>query len=129
MPTFVVDARVRREEDGLLWIELDYEGRVVEMTAYAGTPVEELALMALQQPFPPKPPTEENKRYIIEAHQEDVEDPETGLIGEVWVVDSVTPEPLPGWADMTDDEAAQWVEDNVIDLASAKQALKALCYR
>jgi len=35
-------------------------------------------------------------------------------------------ENLPGWATWTGQEAAQWVEDNVTDLASAKIALKAM---
>lgn len=35
-------------------------------------------------------------------------------------------EALPGWATWTADEAVQWIEDNVVDLASAKRALKAV---
>lgn len=128
MPTLTIDARVRREDDGLLWLELEYEGRTVEMTAYAGTPLEELALMALQQPFPPKPPIEMQRRYVVEAHRETVELPEDGT-AKVWVVDSVTPESLPGWGPLTPDEVAAWIDTNVVDLASAKVALKALCYR
>ena len=54
--------------------------------------------------------------------------PEDGT-AKVWVVDSVTPESLPGWGPLTPDEVAAWIDTNVVDLASAKVALKALCYR
>ena len=33
---------------------------------------------------------------------------------------------MPGWADWTAAEASQWIEDNVVDLQSAKRALKAM---
>jgi len=33
-------------------------------------------------------------------------------------------EGLPGWATWTADQAAQWIEDNVTDLATAKATLK-----
>ena len=75
-----------------LWMELEYQGRVIEMTAYAGTPLEELALLALEQPWPDPLPTEMQRRYEIEAHREG--DPGT------WVVDDVTELPLPGWSTM-----------------------------
>ncbi len=35
-------------------------------------------------------------------------------------------EALPGWGSWTSDQAAQWIDQNVVDLASAKQALRAM---
>lgn len=77
-------------------------------------------------------------RLIITAHTEQRPDPETGVEHEVTIVDGVQTQKLtedsaedairamPGWATWSADEATQWIDANVNDLASAKTALKAM---
>lgn len=86
----------------------------------------------------PQPDATFQRRLTIEAHQEDVTDPDTGTVYQIWVLDSVIAaqlpdeaaeegfSDLPGWATFTADEAEAWIENNVVDLDSAKTALKAM---
>ncbi len=136
MATLIIDAVARRNTDqDTIELLLSYEGQQVAMTAPVGATLEELAALILAQEFPPAPPQAFQKRIIIEAHQENGT---LILPGAPWVVDSVTVEQLPnerardefegfpGWATWTGAEAADWIEDNVTDLESAKTALTAM---
>jgi hypothetical protein len=136
MATFVVDARaIRNTDENTIELELTWQGRVVTMTAPTAATLEELAALALAQPFPPTRPQTFQRRVTIEAHQENGT---VILPGVPWIVDDVTMEQLPderaadefaalpGWATWTADEAAQWIADNVTDLASAKVVLTAM---
>lgn len=136
MPIFTVDAVARRNTDqNTVELLLTYEGRQVAMTAPMGATLEEVATLIMSQEFPPTPPQDFQRRIIIEAHREN------GTIilpGAPWIVDDVMVEQLPderarddfdslpGWATWTTDEAAQWIEDNVTDLASARTAMTAM---
>lgn len=136
MATIVVDAVARRTTDqDTVELLLTYKDQQVTMTAPVGSTLEEVAALILAQEFPPAPPRDFQRRIIIEAHREN------GTIvlpGAPWIVDGVTVEQLPderardefadlpGWATWTAEEAAQWVADNVTDLASAKTALTAM---
>ncbi|MCP4540599.1 MAG: hypothetical protein GY832_25970 [Chloroflexi bacterium] len=139
MPIFTVDARgIRHTDAGVVELALDYQGRRVAMTARLSSTIEEVAALALAQEFPARPSRAFQRRFTIEAHRETGTDPDTGEESQFWVVDSVTHEALPdeaardeftalpGWADWTGDDAAQWIEANVTDLASAKTALVGL---
>ena len=136
MATFIVDARaIRNTDSDTIELELTWEGRAVTMTAPLVATLEELAALALAQEFPPTPPQEFQRRVTIEAHQEGGT---VVLPGAPWIVDSVEVEQLPderaaddfsdlpGWATWTADEAANWIETSVVDLASAKVALTAM---
>jgi len=133
---FIIDARaIRNTDDETIELELTWQGRAVTMTAPLAATLEELAALALAQPFPPTPPQEFQRRVTVEAHQEGGT---VVLPGAPWIVDSVEVEQLPderaadefsalpGWAAWTADEAAQWIGDNVTDMASAKVALTAM---
>ena len=141
MTTFIIDAKAVHQEDDKIWLELTPVEPVrlpLEMTAFRSSTIDELAAMALTQAFPDLPDAIFQKRFTIEAHQETINE-ET-----FWVVDSVEQEQLPneaakagfdnlpGWASWTASEAAQWIVENVTDLASAKVALttmaKAIVY-
>jgi len=139
MAIFTVDARgIRHTDSDTVELELDYQGRRVLMTAALGSSLEEIAALALAQEFPPVPSQVFQRRFTIEAHQEMMDDPETGEESQVWIVDGVAGEQLPdevardsfenlpGWATWSGDEAATWIETNVTDLASARVALSAM---
>lgn len=78
------------------------------------------------------------RRYAITFHTEMVFEEETGLLVEQKLIDSVFHQPLPsdagvsnfktlpGWADWTGDQAADWIASNVNDLSGAKTALVAM---
>lgn len=145
MPTFTVDARAEyNQSDDIVALELSRNDRTVTMTARRDWTLEQLANEILAQNFPPQPDATFQRRLTIEAHQEDVTDPDTGTVYQIWVLDSVIAAQLPdeaaedgfanlpGWAAWTADEAEAWIESNVMDLASAKVALtamaRAICY-
>lgn len=127
-----VDARATRIDGDLIYLELSRGGKRATMTVQDGMTLEEMAFLALNQTQPEDVPQTFHKRVTIDAHRQD----DGG--GEYWVVDSATAEALPdeqarldfaalgNWAVWSGDQAADWIETNVVDMASAKVALKAL---
>jgi hypothetical protein len=125
-----VDARVTIQDNGLLFLELTSGNKSLVMTAFQGTPLFELAELIINQEMPGDVDRTFQKRYTVEWHIEDVEG------DQVRIVDDVQEEQLPdeaardgytnlpGWATWTADEAEAWIEVNVVDLGSAKDALK-----
>ena len=115
----------RRTTRDLLWSEVDSEAKFADWL--------------VSQTFPAGATEPTLRRALaVEAHQEQVIDPETGLPVDVWVVDSVSSallpeadartgiEALPGWASWTAQEADDWIVANVTDLASAVTVLRAM---
>lgn len=138
MTQITVDARAIAQNGDYVTLELERDGRRVVMTTERTATLEELALLILAQAQPGDVDDAFQRRANIEAHQETGIDPETGEEYQYWVIDSVTLEQLPneaardgfgalpGWATWTAAEAAQWIQDNVVDLPSAKIALSAM---
>lgn len=136
MPTFIIQARATVQDDGIVSLELRRNGQAVEMTTYRTATLEELALLILAQRIPGEPDKTFQKQITIEAHKDTGVDPDTGEPFEFWVVDDVALDQLPdeaardgvaglpGWATWTADQAADYIESNVVDLATAKEVLK-----
>lgn len=134
MTTIIVNARAKQQGGDVILLELERDGKTVEMTTYATATWEELAYLILAQTQPDTPDQTYQRRITIEAHQETGIDPDDGEY-QYWVVDDVAHNQLhdeaardgyaglSGWATWSGDEAAAWVEVNVIDLDSAKIAL------
>lgn len=119
MPQITIDVlAIRRNE--LVEIKIEYQkqriSRVVQLEE-VNTP-QKAVQWALEQKFPvDEIVTEIEKQITATIHQEI--DPETGQ--PYWVIDSIDDvSPLP--RDSFDD----WVNTNVVDLDSAKEALKRL---
>lgn len=107
--TGFVDARVLEDRGDIVLLELrSAAGQVVQMTARKSWDANRVIQEIQAQPFPAVPDTALQKRYIVS--------------------ETVGNDPLPGFGDMTPDEAVTWIDANVTDLASAIDALKRLCY-
>lgn len=131
---FYVDVRANvNRTDQVVELDLRRGDRQATMTAYRDWTLEQLALSIVQQQFSIVPDKVFQRRVHIQAHQ-------AGVVPEVygWVVDDVSAAQLtdeaaqegfgdlPGWASWTADQAADWIDVNVTDLASAKVALTAM---
>ena len=134
MPTIVVDARVLQVGD-LIEVEArSGDDHVNSLLLSSELPtLQAFADWLLNQAVKTKTQSALQKRLTIDFHTET--DPEGNTIR---VVDNVTAEDLPedagrvdfqglpGWATWTAQEAEDWIEANVVDLASAKVALQAM---
>ena len=131
---FDVDVRARvNTSDQVVELELSRGDQSAVMTAYRTWTLEQLAREILHQHFGVVPDKVFQRRVHIEAHQ-------MGVVPAVfeWVIDDVSAaqlpdeaaadgfEGLPGWSSWTADQAADWIDVNVADLASAKVALTAM---
>jgi hypothetical protein len=76
MTTIVVHAKATKENADLLFLELVYDDRTVEMTVHPSMTLLEMAQLAVDQPFPEKPATTFDGDVQITFHTEI--DPETG---------------------------------------------------
>jgi hypothetical protein len=88
MPTIQIQAKATRQESSLLFLELDYEGRKVEMTVHPNMSLLEMAQLAIDQPFPPLPDVKYDGMVEIVFHNETAIDPESGEEYTIRVVDS-----------------------------------------
>jgi len=139
MATIVVDCKAVRSQ-GLVELAVTRGTEQLDTVLFpgeVGDPVD-FANWVLSQATTDRIKDVSQGRYTITAHQETGTDPGTGEEIVFWVVDDVTREPLPaddaetgfgalpGWATWSAAEAADWIEANVTDLASAKVALTAM---
>lgn len=132
MPEFRIDAKGIKQDGDLTSVELSRGGQSLILTVQEGMTAEDVALMLLSADRPSVVSEAWNRRYTVEFHVENDGD------GDYYVIDSVTPEQLSrdrareeflalgDWATWTGDQAADWIEDNVVDLASAKVALRVI---
>lgn len=130
MTTFTVDVQAHRRGN-LVDLTIN-QHQVTLLYSEVDTPEKFAAWYLAQSLTAPADESTLRKRFVIEAHQVTVND----VL--VWVVDSATPQDLgqdagtagiaalPGWADFTAAEAEAWITNNVINLATAITALKAM---
>ena len=119
MPQIIADVLASKEGE-IVTIQVEYQGRVVTSEIFLNevdTPQKAVQWLIAQR-FPVRETvTAIQKRITATVHQET--DPVTGA--PFWVVDSIdSVDPLP------EDAFDAWIDANVVDLASAKQALKLL---
>jgi hypothetical protein len=57
MTTIIISAKATKQNDDLLFLDLTYQGRSIEMTAKTGMSLAEMAQLAIDQPFPELPDT------------------------------------------------------------------------
>jgi len=88
MPTISVNVKATKQDEERLYLELEYEGRTVEMTVRPDMTILEMAQMAVNQPFPELPDVKFDGVANITFHTETYVD-EEGNETTYRVVDSV----------------------------------------
>lgn len=72
MPTITINAKATKQnDDGLLFLELEYNGRKVEMTARDDMTLLEMAQLAINQSFPPLPDVRFDGQVEITFHTDE----------------------------------------------------------
>ena len=134
MTIVTFDVTVEQEQT-LLQIEARRGGDVIKSRLLTSeiTTLEELAAWLINQAVRTRTPVATlQKRLTVTFHTEETEEGSVRIVDDVTAVDlpedagQVDFRGLPGWATWTGDEAAAWIDANVIDLASAKTALRTM---
>ena len=74
MPTIQLHVKATQQDADLLFLELDYEGRKVEMTVCPSMTLLEMAQEAIEQEFPPLPDVKYDGEVEIVFHRETIVD-------------------------------------------------------
>lgn len=88
MPTIQVNVTATKQQGDLLFLELEYDGRRIEMTANQGMTILEIAQLAVNQNFPERPNILFDGTAEITFHTETILD-EDGNEQTIRVVDDV----------------------------------------